>query len=403
MVYEATLASKTGTFDKKGVVVIEDMNSAHITRENIRIAFVFQLPFRLRTAKFAKLLMDHETIEEIVLYNPMAFPDGSDFNQICKDNRGDYRSLWSTAIALANGKTLTDQELEVLKDGQLLASRLDHDVRASVLKPVFEFKRLVTECIESVNALIVASTWLAIKRSGPNGMYGVTPIRTLSEFDLPILLRSQIVVICPETFEITEETIVAILDAGCRNFEVKWVEPLRSDSYDIANIQLEEWNRVLGETKTDVILDFSFEALSYATKGQYQIALLMAVVSMEAAHSSFVRAVLKKRLPGKENEKSSAINNLLREQGIYALCQVTPYLMMEEEDRPAEAHVKMALKAIQMRNAVMHATQKKGAPKLRGFKKEEYIEAYTAAVIVRDTYLRARDKLLSADENISGA
>ena len=158
---------------------------------------------------------------------------------------------------------------------------------------------------------------------------------------------------------------------------------------DLSGIRTDEFDEAFDQLKEDVTLEFAFEACRYAANRDYRMAVLMAVIALESAHNAFIRYELSKILHGNDKAKASTINDLLREHGFYSISKITPYLFLDENERPSEADLKASLEAISIRNAIMHSLQRKGLSKLRNYKTDDLIKALKGAVAVRDIYSMA--------------
>jgi len=237
---KSVFSTKT-TPDKKGVLVFPGVEPRELTNNEVRIALVFQLPFRLQTAKCIGCETElDEAISHIYLYNNLSFPEGADIAKVLKEYHGNYKQLWSLVVVIVKGKFIDEKEIDILRQGKELQKRLTTNVQESVLNPPFDFRPFVPNCVTTINQLIFASTWIATKRKGISGLFGVTQIRSLTESDISCLLRSQVALLCPESYELDEAGIEMIISAGLEDYSVEYIETIREDSFDIPNVSTDD-------------------------------------------------------------------------------------------------------------------------------------------------------------------
>ncbi len=169
----------------------------------------------------------------------------------------------------------------------------------------------------------------------------------------------------------------------------------RGELQDLEKEKLDRIPAALALQQNYIFYEFAFLAESRMEAQDYNVALLMAVVALEAAHSAFVRLVLQNRTKGKVKRAENLINDFLREQGFYVLNQMTPLLLMEEDEHPSPETLEACSKGVQMRNAIMHALRDKSGYKIQKYTHSQLYEAYKAVMQVYENYVQAIEKRLS--------
>src|SRR5207247_971921 len=135
--------------------------------------------------------------------------------------------------------------------------------------------------------------------------------------------------------------------------------------------------------------EVAFRAKSLMVQGDFTGALLMAVVALEGAHAAFLGTALMNQLGPLGDSAQRVVDDLLREQGMYTLCQLTPFLFMSPAERPAPDALTRSLEGITMRNAIMHSLRKKGKYKARLYNSAQMSDAFSAVLKVYEAYVSA--------------
>jgi hypothetical protein len=130
----------------------------------------------------------------------------------------------------------------------------------------------------------------------------------------------------------------------------------------------------------------------------YAVALLLAIAALETVHGAFVREVLGNRLPYDDKKKNEIINNFMREQGFYALVKISPYLFLEEQDKPSSEDLERCTKGIKIRNTIMHGITKKGKYKMQTYPINDYNNAYRGVLAVYKCFSGALEKRRAAKQ-----
>jgi hypothetical protein len=101
----------------------------------------------------------------------------------------------------------------------------------------------------------------------------------------------------------------------------------------------------------------ALKAQDYKQQTDYINALLYYVIAFENAHAELVEHVSETKAGCKEARKWA--QNLLQRAGISAMTRLTPYLIMEPENRPSNDTIEDVIRAIEIRNELAHAKRDK--------------------------------------------
>jgi hypothetical protein len=111
---------------------------------------------------------------------------------------------------------------------------------------------------------------------------------------------------------------------------------------------------------------------------------------LEGAHAAFLRHSLTQELP--THKANKLIEDLLRDAGLYNLYQVTPFLFMDDQDRPTVEQLEACGQGIMMRNQFMHSLVKRGQYRIRNRTRSDISNAYSAVLQVYQSYVAALEK-----------
>lgn len=98
---------------------------------------------------------------------------------------------------------------------------------------------------------------------------------------------------------------------------------------------------------------FALQAQDYIHQTDYLNALLYSVIALENAHSELIEHVAETKASSAKSRKWA--QELIRNAGISAMIRLTPFLFMEQENRPADDIISGVVRAIEIRNELAHA------------------------------------------------
>lgn len=349
-----------------------DISIRDVTREQIRAAFILHLPFRIRVGSLYRSRYDLENSIEICFKNLVAIPSGLEH----PFPKGGLEPLWTDVLIIVERPDISEPQLEELRAG--------NEPKALTLS---------SSSFEAMNAL---NQWINAYSRVLGTLWGGKLLHLLTDIEFFDRLKWEITIYCPAASKFDDEDILKIFDIKADK-EFLNVEQLTGDLFDLDTAQLDGVQNALRTQKEYIFYDFAFQAKTRMGARDFVGALLMAVIALEGAHAAFIRHTLSTRLqPDKEkDEVSRLINDLLREQGLYTLYQLTPFLLMEEYERPGGNILKECGKGIQIRNDIMHAlTDNKGRYKLHKHKNIDLTQAYSSVLIVYNSYVTALEKRL---------
>jgi hypothetical protein len=363
--------------------VTEGVDLSAVTEENIRVAFVVRLPFRVRLGMLRRYVYDDQF--EIWIRNKVDLPPGTTFQQAMphmKTGEGRLQPdlLFSEALILNRKVKVNSDSLEAVrrttnKDGVL---------------PI--------ECDKKYFlALKVLNDFLVAFHTATKEMFGGTAISRLSNMEFFNRLRFEITLICPAGAEVDAELAEELLNSRVER-EVLGVQQFAGEWGDVAEDRLALIQKALELQERFIFHEFAFEAKSRMVEQDYVGALLYAVVAFEGAHAAYLKLGLDRKFSfiTDERERGKVVDEhaerLLKEAGISAVYRLTPVLFMDEEERPSEEELEQCGKGITMRNEIMHSLAKKGQYKLRNRTAAKLTEAFSGVLKVYDRFVAAIEK-----------
>src|SRR4030095_13080088 len=130
---------------------------------------------------------------------------------------------------------------------------------------------------------------------------------------------------------------------------------------------------VFAAQREHVFYEFVVRSRAAMEQDEFQVALLLACVALEAVHAALFHAAMSMPNIGEEKDREELVNNLLREQGFHTLFRVTPILFLNASQRPPPELVDQCKKAVAMLNDIMHAKSRRGKYKMRLHSSKELI------------------------------
>jgi hypothetical protein len=366
--------------------VTKGIDLSTITEDNIRVAFVVRLPFRLRLGRHRRYIYDDQF--EIWIRNKVNLPPGTTFQQAMP--------YLKTAAGQLSPDILFSEALIVNRKVKVNPASLE-PVRKTTKNdeiPPIECEKKYFLALKALNDFLVAF------HTATKEMFGGTAIRRLSNMEFFNRLRFEITLICPAGAEVDTELAEELLNSQVER-EIVVGHQFTGEWGDVAEDRLGFIQRALELQEIFIFYEFAFEAKSRMVEEDYVGALLYAVVAFEGAHATYLKLGLDRKFSfiTDEGEREKVVNEraerLLKEAGISAIYRLTPVLFMDEDERPSEEDLEKCGKGITMRNEIMHSVAKKGRYKLRNRTTAQLTEAFSAVLKVYDCFVAAIEKGVS--------
>lgn len=346
---------------------------ARVTEDQVRVGFILRLPFRLRVGKLRRFKCDWEGPSEVCLRNALDIPNGTDTSEILRQPRGSHEALWTDALIMLERPKVQESDLEALRKSEELPELAPTNLTGSAF-----------QATKALNQVIIAYS------TSTKQLWGGKPLRMLSDTEFFERLRWEITILCPKGYVLQDSDILQLFNLR-PDRELISLGTLVGYLDDLGEEDLASIEGSLVRQREFIFYESAFQANSKMVERDFVGALLMAVVALEGAHAAFVRHVLLQQLrPLEENRIRELVGNFLRVEGLHTLCQVTPFLLMEEGERPTPEVLKQCVKGIEMRNDIVHAkTNAKGRYKARQHAPMKISDAFSAIMKVYDCYVRA--------------
>jgi hypothetical protein len=166
---------------------------------------------------------------------------------------------------------------------------------------------------------------------------------------------------------------------------------------DLSNAELTNIDRVLAFQEESICPELAFEATSKYLHGDPKGGLLMAVAALEGAHAALVQRELMSRLSHLEKKsllekRGSLADEYLIRLGMSSCIRLTPYLLMDEVERPPDTLIQKCSLGITIRNEIMHAKTNNRGPSIRTRSFQEISEAYSAVLKMYEYYIAALER-----------
>lgn len=348
-----------------------------LAKNQIRVAFVLKLPFRLRVGEFYRTRCDVDGPTEICFRNALPIPAGTETHEVLRKIGRSYDTLWTDALIISEQPRVEDSELEALRNW-------DKGQPTNLTRNVFE-------------AISALNQWLVAYSSATKQLLGGRPLRALTDEDFFALLSWGIVILCEPKCVFDNKDLLGFFDTKSER-RLTSLGQLTGQLSDLPEMQLSGIGEQLRRQKAFIFYEFAFQAKSRMGARDFVGALLMSVVALEAAHAAFVSQSLTECMKAfrDEEEINGLVNDLLREQGLFTLYKITPFVFMKEDERPPVDLLEACADGIHIRNDIMHAaTDRKGRYKLRRRKNVDISKAFSSVLKVYEYYVNALERRLA--------
>lgn len=357
-------------------LIDEGFAVADTLRENIRFAFRVDLPFRLRLGRDYKhqVAVRGRTVD-IHLRNDVSVPKDAKTHEIISQQRN-ISGLFTRAVVLVADPTVSEESLEELR-----ASNPQADD--------FKYPHATSEVFIAQQAL---NQFVVAYGTATGQVFGGAPLRVFRTHDFFDYLRWGVTII-GRASALSPDNIEQIL-ALRPNRQIVSVQSLTGELSDLADSEVAQISDALSLHTDFVFYEYAFEAKSKMVGCDYVGALLMAVAALEGAHGAFVSRELAQRLP--ENADSDLPEKFIRELGMSLCNQLSPFLFLDEADRPSFELIREAGKGLKYRNEVMHALRnRRGQYRTRLRTNRELSDAFSSVLKLYEIYRAAFERIES--------
>ncbi|MCE9507848.1 MAG: hypothetical protein K8R48_05985 [Alphaproteobacteria bacterium] len=351
----------------------EDFNINAITKKNVRIAAWLKLPFRYRTGDLFHLDIDESAGIDIWIYNRFPIPEGESYEKTHQRlheagyKRGvDYPRDHSEAIIILKNPQVTSLRQENLTSD-------DGFSPPAVQLPYFRVLQILNE-------------FTCAYATTTNELFGGAALKPLSNAEFFDSLWAEVTLLCPHDYNIQEPEILEMVQwVPERDFRV--ISTRHGEVSDLPKEKL-EIKPVLKKIRDHAFHELAFKAKVEMVSHEPITALVLICAAMEGAHAAFLHQAIK-RMPGEYQE--SLVNQLLREQGISTLVQITPKIFLPVDKQPNVKTLKECVSALQARNDIMHAKSSKGTYAMRKHTNSDLNNHYSALLTMYNFFVSIID------------
>ena len=368
---------------------IGDFDRANLVEEQIRVAYISKLPYRLRVGTFKRYPIKGNT--EVILNNTLDFPKEATEEQQIEYMQQQEKHHTNLLVLTPPTKVSNQEILELRREDEMLASSL------GMLVPGIYSDRGNTSAMFMNTEPEIA----AIFKHLMSVYYHTTRLKsTLNE------LRNydhyhwhyQILITCPSNHVFNREEIDKLFSL-CSLSLLTASGGVIPDLHDFDDAVLDALGGLLSSKPNFMFYQFALEAHSRFLGGDRLIGLLMLMIAYEGANAAFVHTVLEKRMARTPKKVHNAVDDYLRNVGLTQLNRMTPYLLMDPFERPSDIEIEGCHVAIETRNAIMHAKSSHlGDYKVNQFTDVKLWEDYQSVKIVYEKYVAAIERRNAAEE-----
>jgi len=358
-----------------GYLITESFDFKTITKDMVRCGCLVSLPFRLRLGELYRQNFQFRGGDfEIVLKNKFRVPEGMEILQVIKAAKN-FETLYTEAIIVVRNLNIKREALERLREWTPEKSDLPPGAADA---PYYK-------AMGALNHFISAYSLATKDILGP---------RLFNIPDFFNNLKYTLAIYCHPNEEITNNDYNEAFDFPRREINCKQVNFGELQDFTIEKAR-ESISEYLKKQEDFVHYELAFEAKTKMLAMDYIGALLLAVAALEGAHAAFVQYELGYRLPA---EIKASPEDFIKELGMSLCNQFTPFILLNEEERPDKELIMKAGQGLKYRNEIMHSLRnKKGQYRIITRTNSEISEAYSAILSVYDCYIRALEKRLKKE------
>lgn len=360
------------------IAVADFEQRSDLTGENIRCGYLVQLPYRIRIGTLRHFAVETNQQFDVWLHNRVDLPTGTGTEAIVIGGKAKcYEEAFTDVFVSPRKPVIPDDISGWLKNWASQEFRIGPRGVMQNVQP----------CIDALNEFLIG--YFAVVGRVEAGH----PLRRLSYLDFSAACV-EIVLIQPAGFVPLDGHL---LELFARLPERKSQSTGFVGAFDdIPSSQIALIPRGIQRHKTFIFYEQAFEAYSRLFRLDSTSALIYMVVAFEAAHAAFLNLALQDKLQHlTEHQIEGVVSTLLREHGISAIYQITPYLFMDEHEMPSQGDLEACQEGITLRNDMMHSIRKKGQYNLRK-KSNRTITAFMAVESVYKKYVFAIERRLES-------
>jgi hypothetical protein len=282
---------------------------------------------------------------------------GSDF---MLQESGGYSPLWSEAIVFVPNPHVPDEVIDALRKGEAKVPS----------------ERNLFRTHSAFNEFICAYATAA------NQLFGGAPLRMLTDMEFMDSLYMEAAFLSPPGYDLTDHDIEDVFSWKPEREFVKIGGQLSGDLDDLPATTLASIGHAHQNFREHAFYEIAFKAKTEMVGRDPIVAIMLACAALEGVHAELLRQATKSKI------SDGLMSNLLREQGIHTLIQITPRLFMPEDARPNDEAIKRCVDALEKRNAIIHAKMSGGHYKMRGYTAGELNTAYSAVIEMYNSLLQ---------------
>jgi hypothetical protein len=359
---------------RQAYLTAEGFDFARTVEEDIRFGYVVDLPFRIRLGELYRHKFTFRgKAFEIVLYNKYPIPRGTSIDQLLRDGKPLSARL-TRALVLVRQPGISPNSLDNVRNWS------PKEGETPPINPIGS----TFAAMEALNHFVVAYA------TGAKQLFGGKPLRLFRTNDFFDFVCWNIAIFWPPDEDLSDDDC-----SGAFNIKVDR-EFISTGSFygDSDDLQVDETRLSIDEhlrlQESFIHYELAFEAKSKMVAGDYIGALLLAVAALEGVHAAFVQRQFRLRLPIGEKDLPE---EFIHELGMSLCNKITPYLLMEQGERPDPELISKAGHGLKMRNEIMHSLQnKRGEYRIRTRSNKEISDAYSAVLKVYEHYISALAK-----------
>jgi len=182
-------------FFDRAIVCAEGFTPEVLSREHVRLAVVFQLPYRLRVSNGYLFRPTDDPTIDVHVRNQHAIPEGTPGSDVLKLERtvGDREALWSRVMLVARDLKIRQSQVTALQGRQ-------DDVVPQVLLQNLE------RALHAFNGFVVAY-WMAARESEGQALVKLRELGFLIKH-----LSWQVVFLCPEDYSLSRADVTHLFE-----------------------------------------------------------------------------------------------------------------------------------------------------------------------------------------------
>lgn len=357
---------------------VDEIEPSRLTFAHVRSATFLRLPFRLCTGGLRRIVDPDDPSREVWLRNKVVIPATIELHEVGGieglDEAMVHRpgDLLTDALLISRDSDRAPEELEVIRSGN------------GQLRPALP----ADWAFEFLNKVIAAHQMVRlgpfVAGIGASWPHMLTPTEFFDRAVLELLL-----VVEPERSNDHELARQVLANADQLPFfslfsGMSGIGDLR----DYSEVQLAKLEQGVRKLRKHAFYELATSAVRAMLQRDYNIAVILGCAALEGAHGAFMRTFLRDRIPPKK--LNQVAGDLLREQGISSMIQLSSRVLLTDAERPSEDDLARCLEGITIRNAIMHATvRSSGKYKLRTYTPSQINEGYKGIMSLYRTFERA--------------